>query len=92
MKIINDEQLRPYVWFTDEYRADAATIEDAGGKWLTYVTTERACPEEQSYREFENESDALEDFVERLRLGKDIRIIQQQWAEEDANRQSRQSD
>lgn len=69
MQIINQEKLNGYNWFDDhDVNPDEIVISENNGKWLVFTTDERANP--VSRKEFENISDALENFIKRLRAQK----------------------
>ena len=69
LKIIDHEQLTKYVWFQFPANAvDCVAIYQAGEMWCVANTDERAVV--GAVRKFDNESDALELFVRRLRLSK----------------------
>jgi hypothetical protein len=65
-EIIRDKGLGPYVMFEDKVLADAIVVRRDTGGWCTYATSERAGVDGTVSR-FESESDALDDFVDRLR-------------------------
>jgi len=67
-KIINEEGLRGYSFF--EGRANAENeivIENDSEQWIVYATDERASKITGSEKVFNNETDALEKFIKRLR-------------------------
>ena len=69
LQIIEDEELSRYVWFDKPgNRADHVAIFEGDGGWFVENTDERAVV--GAVREFDNESDALELFIRRLRLSK----------------------
>ena len=45
------------------------------GKWIVYVTDERASKITNSVDEYTTESEALDDFIERLRADKILREL-----------------
>lgn len=74
MEIIKKEKLNYYNFFEDRYHEeDELGIQKIGeNKWVVYATTERAAILAGSEAFFETESDALEDFIDRLRAGKEL--------------------
>ena len=74
MEIIKKENLNYYNFFEDRYHEeDELGIQKIGeNKWVVYATTERAGILAGSEAFFETESDALEDFIDRLRAGKEL--------------------
>ncbi|MFJ7471237.1 Imm59 family immunity protein [Peribacillus frigoritolerans] len=70
-EIIEQEKLKRYNWFNEHpQRENEVGIRVDGDKWVVYVTDERASVVTGSITEFNNESDALENFIKRLRLEK----------------------
>ena len=67
-KIIDEEGLNGYNFF--ESRANAENeivIVNDSEKWIVYATDERASKMTGSEKIFDNEAEALENFVKRLR-------------------------
>ena len=67
-KIIDEENLRGYNFF--EHRGNAENeivIANAFGQWIVYVTDERASKRSGSEKRFDNEVEALDNFLTRLR-------------------------
>ncbi|MDO7485879.1 Imm59 family immunity protein [Peribacillus sp. NPDC096622] len=70
-EIIEQEKLKRYNWFNEHpQRENEVGIRVDGDQWVVYVTDERASVVTGSITEFNNESDALENFIKRLRLEK----------------------
>ncbi|MFJ7366861.1 Imm59 family immunity protein [Peribacillus frigoritolerans] len=70
-EIIEQEKLKRYNWFNEHpQRENEVGIRVDGDQWVVYVTDERASEVTGSITEFNNESDALENFIKRLRLEK----------------------
>ena len=68
VEILNKEQLIFYNFFEDRDDAsDEMVIKSISGKYVVYATNERAAKVAEGEREFDNESEALENFVRRLR-------------------------
>ncbi|MEH7388037.1 Imm59 family immunity protein [Bacillus sp. JJ1521] len=70
-KIIREEDLTRYNWF-DEHplRENEVGISIDNDQWVVYVTDERASIVTGSITKFNNESDALDNFIKRLRTDK----------------------
>ncbi|KYC97999.1 Imm59 family immunity protein [Heyndrickxia sporothermodurans] len=70
-EIIRKEMLKRYNWF-DEHplRENEVGIRVDNDEWVVYVTDERASVVEGSITKFNNESDALDNFIKRLRTEK----------------------
>lgn len=67
-KIINTEQLISYSFFEDRDDAtDEMVIKKVSGKWIVYATNERAAKIVSGEHIYDNEEDALDNFVKRLR-------------------------
>ncbi|CAH0345756.1 Imm59 family immunity protein [Bacillus sp. CECT 9360] len=71
-KIINNEELENYCFFCNETSNEGeVVIEKDGHEWKVYTNNERATKTgEKTYKE---ESEALHDFIERLRGDKAMR-------------------
>lgn len=66
--ILNKEKLISYNFFEDRKDAsDEIVIRIVSGKYVVYATNERATIVTEGEKVFDNESDALENFVRRLR-------------------------
>ncbi len=66
-KIIEEEKLFDYYFFENPGTADAVVIYQKDDKWIVYVTDERAAKYPGSDFVYDNEEDALDDFINRLR-------------------------
>jgi len=74
LQIIKDEKLQYYNWFAEhEKRANEVAIIHNNGKWSVFTTDERECV--ISEVKYDSESDALKDFIERLRASKMLREL-----------------
>ncbi|THE10569.1 hypothetical protein E1I69_18355 [Bacillus timonensis] len=74
MKIIQTEDLQNYNWFSDRgIYPDEVGIIMKDNTWIVYSADERASIRNQV--EFQNESDALTEFIERLRADKILRSL-----------------
>lgn len=68
LKIIVDEKLTNYHFFDGkEISSDEIVILKKDGKWIVYATDERACMVTNSDFVYDNEEEALESFIFRLR-------------------------
>lgn len=66
-RVISAESLTAGVWFArPDQLANRVAIYGSSGRWVVSVTGERGT--EEGVRTFGSESDALEDFVARLRV------------------------
>lgn len=78
-RIIEEEGLQGYNLFENRPNEEEEVgICQKGGRWIVYVTTERAGIAAGSECVFDNESDALENFIKRIRLGKEIEEIEKE--------------
>lgn len=70
-EIIEKEKLRRFNWF-DEHplRENEVVIKYEGNEWAVYVTDERASIVTGSVTKFTTKSDALINFIKRLRTEK----------------------
>jgi hypothetical protein len=70
-EIIQKECLKRFNWF-DEHplRENEVGIRVDGEQWVVYVTDERASVVSSSISKFNNESDALDNFIKKLRTEK----------------------
>lgn len=67
-KIIDKEGLKGYNFFENRVNAeDEIVIVNASGQWFVYVTDERASKRPGSEKRFDNEAEALDNFLTRLR-------------------------
>lgn len=71
LKTIKDENLKKYHFFdeTNVYVDEVGIYKDLD-KWIVYATGERATRD--GIRAYDNESDALENFIRRLRCSNRI--------------------
>ena len=66
MEIIQEEELKYFNWYDDhDIKSNEVGIRKKASKWFVYTSDERANP--ISGKEFENESEALDNFIKRLR-------------------------
>jgi Immunity protein 59 len=69
LKIIDKEKLRSFNWFGDHnIRPNEVVIRKVSTKWSVYTTDERESAISEHI--YDSESDALEDFIKRLRANK----------------------
>ena len=74
LKIIEDEKLRNFNWFGDhDLRANEVVINKVSAGWSVYTADERASVISEVVYDYESE--ALEDFIERLRADKILREL-----------------
>lgn len=67
-KIIKEEGLRGYNFFEDRIDMEnEIVIVNDSNQWIVYVTDERASKITGSEKMFDNEIDALDNFLKRLR-------------------------
>lgn len=67
-KIISEENLTGYNFFESRVNAEnEVVIVNDSKHWIVYATDERASKVIGSEKTFDNEADALENFVKRLR-------------------------
>lgn len=70
-RILSNEKLKYYNWFNEhEIRPNEVVIFQKDGKWITCAADERACIVESSYSYYNNEEDALDNFIKLVRLEK----------------------
>ena len=75
-KIIEEECLKNYnLYESRRDRENEVVIKYFEGKWIVYVTDERASTISNSVDEYYTESEALYDFIERLRADKILREL-----------------
>lgn len=68
IKVINEECLSGYSFFEDRLDGEnEIVIAKDSEQWIVYATDERASKITGSEKVFDNEADALENFVKRLR-------------------------
>lgn len=74
-RIINAEQLISYSFFEDRNdAADEMVIKKASNNWTVYATNERASKIISGENIYDNEEDALDNFIKRLRALNKVRI------------------
>ncbi len=67
-KIIGEESLIGYNFFESRVNAEnEIVIVNDSKQWIVYATDERASKVTGSEKTFDNEADALENFIKRLR-------------------------
>ena len=67
-RIISEEGLTGYRFFESGMNAEnEIVIVNDSKQWIVYATDERACKVTGSAQTFDNEEDALDNFVKRLR-------------------------
>ncbi|WP_077927692.1 hypothetical protein [Wohlfahrtiimonas populi] len=68
LKIIKEKNLNFYNFFQLEaLKADEVCIGKENSKWIVFLTTERAGKFDPSIAIYDNENNAFEDFIKRLR-------------------------
>lgn len=76
IRIIKSENLTHFNLYEQRpYRERELTLQHIDGKWNVFMTDERACIFPPSEIIFDNESDALDDFIRRLRIGKRLELL-----------------
>jgi hypothetical protein len=73
IRIIHEEELQDYNM--NELRDDReneVVLRHESDKWLVYVTDERAIKITNSQDTYEDEEEALDDFIDRLRADKKL--------------------
>ena len=76
LKIIKEENLKGYNMYEDRYNYEnEVVIKKYEDKWSVYVTDERASKIINSEDLYQNEDEALVDFIERLRADKVLREL-----------------
>lgn len=76
LKIIKEENLKGYNMYEDRYNYEnEVVIKKYEDKWSVYVTDERASKIISSEDLYQNEDEALVDFIERLRADKVLREL-----------------
>lgn len=72
-RIIEAEALSNPALTTDErHRADAVVLEEGDGQWTVYLNSERGWPIGSTVRTFDNESEALDRVLLKLRQVKTV--------------------
>lgn len=76
IEIIQKEELINFNMFEkrDNKENEVAIVEQSG-KWIVYVTDERASKITNSVDEYTTENEALDDFIDRLRADKILREL-----------------
>ena len=70
-KIIQEVSLQGYILCEErENRENEVVLKKENEKWIVYVTDERASKITKSVDKYNTESEAIEDFIERLRADK----------------------
>lgn len=70
-KIIQEESLQGYNLCEErENRENEVVLKKEKEKWIVYVTDERASKITNSVDKYNTETEAIEDFIERLRADK----------------------
>ena len=76
IEIIHKEGLINFNMFEKrDDKENEVVILKQSGKWIVYVTDERASKITNSVDEYTTESEALDDFIERLRADKILREL-----------------
>ena len=76
IEIIHKEGLINFKMFEKrDNKENEVVILEQSGKWIVYVTDERASKITNSVDEYTTESEALDDFIERLRADKILREL-----------------
>lgn len=76
IKIIIEEKLENYNINEDRYnRENEVVIKYETDKWIVYATDERASMVTGSKKIFENENEAWDNFIKRLRADKILRDL-----------------
>ena len=76
IKIMNKEGLEGYNFFEDRLnKENEVVITTNNNQWSVFVTDERASKIINSEDIYVSESEALEDFIERLRADKILRVL-----------------
>ncbi|MGF7046922.1 hypothetical protein J2T13_001424 [Paenibacillus sp. DS2015] len=69
LKIIGNEKLKNFNWYGDHaLRANEVVIREVSTRWSVYTADERESVISEVV--YDSESDALEDFIKRLRADK----------------------
>ncbi|RIW30391.1 hypothetical protein D3H55_16780 [Bacillus salacetis] len=76
MRIICVEKLKDYILNeVRENRENEVVLRQENDKWIVYVTDERASKVTNSQGTYEDEEEALNNFIKRLRAGKILREL-----------------
>lgn len=75
-EIIQDEKLINFNMYEKRNnKENEVVIMESTGKWIVYVTDERASKITNSIDEYTTEDEALDDFIDRLRADKILREL-----------------
>ncbi|WP_143315796.1 Imm59 family immunity protein [Clostridium sp. HBUAS56017] len=75
-RIIHDEKLQDYNMNEERgNRENEVVLRNENGKWIVYVTDERASKVTNSQDTYSDEEEALDDFIDRLRADKILREL-----------------
>ncbi len=76
IEIIQKEELINFNMFEKrDNKENEVVIVEQSGKWIVYVTDERASKITNSVYEYTTENEALDDFIDRLRADKILREL-----------------
>lgn len=76
IEIIQDEKLTNFNMFEErDNKENEVVVVKKKGKWIVYVTDERASKITNSVDEYVTEGEALDDFIDRLRADKLLREL-----------------
>lgn len=76
IEIIENEKLTNLNMFEErDNKENEVVVVKKEGKWIVYVTDERASKITNSVDEYVTESEALDDFIDRLRADKILREL-----------------
>jgi hypothetical protein len=72
-KLIKEEGLKQINWYGGQnLKENEVGIKYADNQWIVYTTDERASVVTGSITEFDNESEALDNFITRARIEKNF--------------------
>ena len=76
IRIIHEEKLQDYnMNKVRDNRENEVVLRHENDKWIVYVTDERASKITNSQDTYEDEEEALDDFIDRLRADKILREL-----------------
>lgn len=76
LRIIHEEKLQDYnMNEVRDNRENEVVLRHENDKWIVYVTDERASKITNSQDTYEDEEEALDDFIDRLRADKILREL-----------------
>lgn len=76
IKVIREEKLQDYNMNKErDNRENEVVLRHENGKWIVYVTDERASKITNSQDTYSDEEEALDDFIDRLRADKILREL-----------------